>query len=126
MFLRLGSCMKAPCLKGVRLLRPCIKVLILPRDEKRQRMWFRCLCAFWELFRRRCEWVKAQVLDDQRMMWICRKHLVAFPAPQRYGGNLQSASSFRLEYPQLEPPPPEVAANGGRFLWDWNSAVVGW
>jgi hypothetical protein len=34
-------------------------------------------------------------------------------------------SRFRLEYLQLETASPEVAANGGRLLWDLNATVAG-
>src|SRR2546428_14157140 len=55
--------------------------------------------------------------------WI---HVVAFPAAQGDGANLQSASGFRLEDFQLEATATKVAANGVWFFWNRNTAVVGW
>jgi hypothetical protein len=60
------------------------------------------------------------------MVWSCRIQLVALPTAERYGRNPQSASSFRLEYLQLEAASPEVAADGCRCFWNLYSTVVGW
>jgi len=89
-------------------------------------MGFRCLGGFSGLFRRCCERVVTQIVRDLRVVRSGRKHLVAFPAAEGYRANLKQASSFRLEDFQLEPASSEMAANGGRFFWDWYSTVVGW
>src|SRR5437773_5686481 len=72
------------------------------------------------------EWVVAQIRDYCgliRLGWI---HVVAFPAAQGDGANLQSASGFRLEDSQLEATATKVAANGVWSFRNWNAAVVGW
>jgi hypothetical protein len=88
-------------------------------------MVFRCLRAFSGLFGPVNKRVEAQVFHDLCMVWRCRKHLIAFPTAQRYRANPQPASSFRLKDSQLETAPPEMAADGGRFLWDLYATVVG-
>jgi hypothetical protein len=89
-------------------------------------MLFRCLCDFSGLFHRCCERIVAQILRDLRVVWNCRIHLIAFPTAERYRANLKPASSFRLEDSQLEATPPEVSADGGRFLWNLYATVAGW
>jgi hypothetical protein len=88
-------------------------------------MLFRCPWAFSGLFRPVFERVVSQILRDLRMVWSCRENLVTFPAAERNHANPQPASRFRLEYLQLETASPEVAANGGRLLWDLNATVAG-
>jgi len=51
-------------------------------------------------------------------------YFVAFPSAQCDCANLQSASGFWLEDFQLEASAPEMASEGGRFLWDWYSSVL--
>jgi hypothetical protein len=80
--------------------------------------------GFGGLFRPVFERVVTQILHNLRVVWDCRIHLIAFPTAQRDRANPQSASRFRLVDFQMEAPPPEVAANGGRFLWDLNATVV--
>lgn len=84
----------------------------------------RCQRDFLALFRRRRERVEAQVFHDLWTVRSCGKPLVAFPAAQGYRANPEQASDFGLEDSQLEPAPPQVAADGGRLFRDWNSTVV--
>ena len=94
------------------------------RIIKRQRIVVRCLRDFFGLFHGRFERVVAQICYDLRVERSCGKHLVAFPAAQGDRANCQSASSLRLVEFQLEPGSAQVAADGGRRFWDWNSTVV--
>lgn len=93
---------------------------------KRQRIAVRCLWAFWGLFGSVSKRVVAQICHELWMVRNCRENLVAFPAAERNRANPQSASRFRLEDSQLEAASPEVAADGGRFLWYLYSTVTGW
>jgi hypothetical protein len=58
------------------------------------------------------------------VMWSRRKHLVAFPAAERYRANRHPASRFRLEEFQLQTAAPEVTANCDRLFWDLYATVA--
>ena len=63
-------------------------------------------------------------IDQPGVVLPRRIHLVAFPAAEGDGANPQSGSSFRLVDFELEPTLAKVAADSGRLLWNWDSAVA--
>jgi hypothetical protein len=72
------------------------------------------------------ESIVAQIRGNNVMVvpgWV---GVVTFPAGKGNGANPQSAGSFRLKDFQFEAMATEMAANRGRFFWNWNSTVVGW
>jgi hypothetical protein len=98
----------------------------MANDRKKQRIVVRCLCDILALFRQFWKPVQAQ---KRRDLWVIGRrweHLITLPPAKRYRANLQSTSSFRLKDLQLEAPSSQMSADGGRFLWHWNTTVTGW
>jgi len=97
---------------------------VFPSVIKRQRISFRCLEGVWGLFHRCSERIVAQILRDLRVVWGCRRNLIAFPAAEGDCANAQQASSFRLIDFQLKATASEVAPDGPRLFWYWYPSVV--
>ena len=98
----------------------------IPEEAKKATNSVSLPVSFSGLFGPVRKWVEAQILRDLRVVWGCRKHLVAFPTAKRYHANRQPASRFRLEDSQLEAAAPEVTADCRWSLWDLYATVAGW